>query len=328
MTAIHNVNPDEYRVMEIDPQWRADDESKLGIELMGSKKKFWFRHPSDKQAWLFKTPTVGTGQHWAEKIAFEIARKMHIDAPQVELASYRKDKSDDVVLGSATLSFIESPGGDAEQIKRELVHGNQILRRTDKAYIPKDGFRQSMHTVQRIFGSMIIFKSNEHANESRATLAEYLLLDAVICNTDRHHENWGILRRKVDGGWRGILAPTFDHASSLGHGLQDSGREKSRQGYLQELGIECYVARGHGAVFIDGTAKRAPSPLGVVEWCLQNRDLKQYFHQALGKLADIDDGVAVEIVHKIPHNVMSTVAKEFVCELVAYNLSKLKSFTL
>lgn len=41
------------------------------------------------------------------------------------------------------------------------------------------------------------------------------MLDALVANLDRHHENWGIV---VDpsGLLPTELAPTFDHASSLG----------------------------------------------------------------------------------------------------------------
>ena len=55
---------------------------------MGSKDKFWYRDPDDPHEcdWLFKFPTENTGQHWAEKIAYELARRMHVAAARVELA--------------------------------------------------------------------------------------------------------------------------------------------------------------------------------------------------------------------------------------------------
>ncbi len=67
-------------------------------------------------------------------------------------------------------------------------------------------------------------------------LASYLVLDALIGNTDRHHENWGFLgqvlvnidevseaaRLVKQGGYD--IAPSFDHASSLGRELPDEKR--------------------------------------------------------------------------------------------------------
>ena len=48
----------------------------------------------------------------------------------------------------------------------------------------------------------------------------YLVLDALIGNTDRHEENWAVI---VSESGR-YLAPTFDHASSLGFLLSDPQR--------------------------------------------------------------------------------------------------------
>ena len=50
--------------------------------------------------------------------------------------------------------------------------------------------------------------------------------------SDRHHENWGILRERIATGWLDCLAPTFDHASSLGRELVDDSAGKSRRRLL------------------------------------------------------------------------------------------------
>jgi hypothetical protein len=42
----------------------------------------------------------------------------------------------------------------------------------------------------------------------------------LIGNTDRHHENWGILIELQRNHWRVNVAPSFDHASSLGRELR------------------------------------------------------------------------------------------------------------
>lgn len=40
--------------------------------------------------------------------------------------------------------------------------------------------------------------------------AGLLVFDALVGNTDRHHENWAIVEDT------GLLAPSFDHGASLG----------------------------------------------------------------------------------------------------------------
>ena len=61
------------------------------------------------------------------------------------------------------------------------------------------------------------------SNTQKCLFAGYLVLDAVIGNTDRHHENWGLLLRRTETGWKGQVAPSFDHASSLGEGTPGLG---------------------------------------------------------------------------------------------------------
>ena len=63
--------PDYYPVIEVDPDWAFDPES------MGTKRKFWYSNPAEEESspdWLFKYPRPEIlGEHWAEKIAAEIA---------------------------------------------------------------------------------------------------------------------------------------------------------------------------------------------------------------------------------------------------------------
>lgn len=51
----------------------------------------------------------------------------------------------------------------------------------------------------------------------------YLVLDGLIANTDRHEENWSVIR---DAGGRIRLCASYDHATSLGFNLADAQRER------------------------------------------------------------------------------------------------------
>ncbi len=300
----------EYPIVEVYPQWET------GPEAMGSKEKFWFRKPDDPDGpdWLFKFPKENTGGHWAEKIAYEIARKMRILAPRVELAIYRAADGKPR-RGSITQSFTS---------EYELYHGNQILHSMDADYDPDQKFKQKMHTVQRIFASMDIFASSSFAEKCRVKLAGHLIFDAVIGNVDRHHENWGILRKHVERNWRGHLAPTFDHASSLGRELLDTGDKKSRQRYLDELGIDSYAKRARGAVFVAETAARGPSPLKLIHWCVRESDHRQFFERAFHKLGFPDSEAVRTIVERIPDSWMTPVSRAFAVALLHYNCGRLQ----
>src|SRR5690606_12050768 len=60
------------------------------------------------------------------------------------------------------------------------------------------------------------------AGKAMDWFAGYLILDALISNTDRHQENWAV----IDDGGERWLSPSFDHASSLGFQLTDAERDE------------------------------------------------------------------------------------------------------
>ena len=99
--------PRHYPIVEVQKEWT------LAPEFMGTKDKFWYRSPSQNTDWLFKYPRPNSGEHWAEKIAAEVADLLGVLHAKVELATFEKYR------GSASESFTRG--------ERELTHGNQIL---------------------------------------------------------------------------------------------------------------------------------------------------------------------------------------------------------
>ena len=194
-----------FPIFKVQSEWVLDDEA------MGTKAKFWYRKPGVEVEWLFKYPQENTGQHWAEKIAAEVADLLRVPHARVELAEFEGER------GSVTESFAREG--------RELRHGNEVLAKTVSYYDPGQRFRQSEHSLDNIWSALgRVFLRPESARRAKLRFAEYLMLDALIGNTDRHHENWGLLVRRVGDKFRGFLAPSFDHASSLGRELLDERR--------------------------------------------------------------------------------------------------------
>jgi hypothetical protein len=286
-----------YPIFQIDPPWVLEQEQ------LGTKSKFWFRAVNKDDEfgdsdWLFKYPTEGTGQHWAEKIAYEIAIRMHILAPRVELAVFEGER------GSITENFTNDG--------YELFHGNQLLASLNPGYNPEQRFRQKDHTVEIIFAAIDrIFANQTHREKNKAKIAGYLILDALICNVDRHHENWGILRKITPDGIRGRLAPSYDHASSLGRELQDSETKQNRERYLHELGVAKYIERGRGAVFINAGDKYGPPPMELIKQSMQHAGFAPYFTEALQKIRRVDAVDFERIIEKIPAGWMTATEREF-----------------
>lgn len=285
----------------------------LEQEAMGSKVKFWFRDSKDNPEWLFKYPQANTGQHWAEKIAAEYAAELEIPHAKVELAEF------DGVRGSATESFARDG--------RELYHGNQILAGQVLGYDQSKKFRQTSHTLANIFGAIErSFADAENVVAAKQRIAAYIVLDALIGNTDRHHENWGILVERVSGGRTAMIAPSFDHASSLGRELRDEGTGKCRSRILSENRVGQYSEGAPGAIYGTEQDRRGLSPLALA------RRAASEYRTLFGPLLKGLDKLKVERVHgivqQIPAAWMSDTERQFAIELTCYNLHQLKSIAL
>jgi len=294
---------DLYPIVEIQPEWVLEPEA------LGSKQKFWYRETKEKQDWLFKYPQQKTGQHWAEKIAAEVATCMGVPHAQVELALFQNNR------GSTTKSFIQDGWS--------LFHGNQILAGKVFDYDLSVKYRQSDHTLENIFLALEnIFEQKEDTHGAKCLIADYLVLDATIGNTDRHHENWGILLKQEENSWIGNVAHTFDHASSLGRELLDEGKKKSRLRLLNERQIPAYAEQASGAIYWDKADRFGISPLELIRRAAAK--YPEIFNSAIRKVGQLDRDKLEEIVGCIPEAWMTKLARQFSIALVCYNLEQLR----
>jgi len=288
----------EYRIIEVKPEWIANPED------MGTKDKFWYRSGEETE-WLFKYPRPNTGEHWAEKVAAEIASAAGILHAKTELALHKNER------GSATETFTRDG--------RALYHGNQMLEVIIDGYHRDKRFHQSRHTLDNIWKAVeVFFAEPDGAKKAKQLIASYLLLDALIGNTDRHHENWGVLATRKGDDWRVMLAPSFDHASSLGRELLDSSRERK----MAANQVADYAQRARGAIYWSENDAHGPSPLELVRRAAHK--YPQVFRPAGAKLAKINEGIIRRIVDSIPRDWMSPSARKFAVEFMCYNLNALR----
>ncbi|MYD26761.1 MAG: hypothetical protein F4X08_13210 [Gemmatimonadetes bacterium] len=271
-------------------------------EEMGSKPKFWFnRSESEDELWLFKYHREGRGEHWAEKVASEVAELLNIPHAIVELAVFRQTK------GTATKSFTDR--------YHELIHGNQLLSFIFNEYEPEKVQKQSDHTLFNIWSVLEAVFEQEKSESAKQTFCEYITLDAFIGNTDRHHENWGVLMdfHMVSKS----VAPSYDHASSLGREINDDRRIR----LLEEDRVGRYSEKGRSPIYRSSEDTRGLSPLGVVRTAFN--ESPGSFSAVLQRLDQLDESSLEEIVNRIPDDWMSIHAREFAMGLMLYNREKL-----
>lgn len=277
----------EFPVVGIPADARED------TEQLGSKPKFWVL--LDGRRWLFKEARPGTGEDWAEKAAAEVARAIGVCAATVELAEYAGRR------GCISLNFVDVEAGQA------LVHGNEILAMRATGYDKSKTFRQSDHTLANIEAAIRSLFGPEQADGALTELASYMVLDALIGNTDRHHENWGLLLgvRSGSGASKLSVAPSFDHASSLGRELRDERRAE----LLKENRVGWYVGRGRGGIFRSPDERHGANPLQFVE--IAARAYPSFFRPALERVAGLAPADVHWIVEALPDERASQLAKRF-----------------
>lgn len=291
---------DLYPVVDIPADARED------IEQLGSKPKFWVT--LDQQRWLFKEARPNTGEDWAEKLAAEIAKHIGMRAAEVELATYVGKR------GCISKNFIQTQIGEA------LVHGNEVLAVKIKGYDKTKIAKQSDHTVHNIVGAVSRLVPRPLAERLLLNLAEYMVFDALIGNTDRHHENWGLDLRlgKDPRSFVMGVAPSFDHASSLGRECLDEKATK----LLDEGRVPQYVNAGRGGVYWEPSGNKGANPLALVK--LAADKYPTYFAPALAKICTLTDDDVQQMISRIPTNLASDVSKRLALAIVVYSLSELK----
>ena len=144
----------------------------------------------------------------------------------------------------------------------------------------------------------------------------------IIGNTDRHHENWGVIHpklvRKLRTGSEYMALFRSTMHLRLGRELEDERRAM----LLAENRVGRYSERGRGGIFWSQADRRGPSPATLV--VLATERYPELFRPTLAKLENLLDSSLREIVERIPENWMSPTAREFAVALIRYNLEKMR----
>ncbi|MDJ0554884.1 MAG: HipA domain-containing protein [Microcoleaceae cyanobacterium MO_207.B10] len=277
-------------------------------EQLGTKEKYWYCE--DEINYLYKKARPNTGEAWAEKITSELCELLNLPHAHYELAIWKDN------LGTISPSFVPD--------NNSLILGNQILVKIDESYpeFSSNNYRVSEHTLDIVVeaianNSMPInlplnWKPPEGIETAIETFVGYLLLDAWIGNTDRHHENWGfIMNNSVH------LAPTFDHASSLGRELPDS----QKQNQINNKAVKNYLSKSRSAMYDKIGDKKAMLTLDVFEKAAQKYPQASLIW--LQNLANILAEDTLSLLERIPQNYISEISIEFAQEILTINQNRL-----
>lgn len=281
------------------------------LEQLGTKAKVWYFSENDRKM-LFKEGRPGTGENWAEKVCCEICRLLQIPHAEYDLANWNGRK------GVISPSFVPEDG--------RLILGNELLAKIHTDYEERRRFQARQHTLRRVFAALellqpghpIDWKTPLGIKDATGVFVGYLLLDALVSNQDRHHENWGLIN-SLSYGLR--LVPTFDHASSLGRNETDEIRMERLQSKDSGHGVRHYCGRAKSGLYKATTDKKPMSTIFAFQEAVKiNSAAGRYW---LERLSNLTTGDFEAILTNVPGSEISEPAQLFALKMLETNQNRL-----
>lgn len=290
------------------------------LEPLGTKRKFWFQDDDDSLKKLFKIGRPNTGENWVEVVVAEICQLLNIPHAQYQFAIWNEKE------GTITPSFVPKDF--------RLIHGNELLAKTynlldvtiqypiqkdedNKSYkIREYKLKLVLAIMKAGFLKLPINCKNDKLKSPIDVFIGYIMLDCLISNQDRHHENWSWI---ISPSKEIFLSPTYDHASGLG--CRESDEEKTERLSTQDNGrkVKHFVTRAK-TPFFDNKDKNLKT-IEAFKLCADsNKDIAIYW---LDNLESLDISKVKEIFNKIPEHLISDVSIEFALKILEENKERL-----
>jgi len=291
------------------PIIQLDDNAPELQEQQGNKLKYWLE--KDNRFFLFKIGRPNTGENWAEKVACELCVLLGLPHAHYELAVWMNQKG---VLSETIVPY----GG-------RLVMGNELLAGIHSTYPEQQRRGVQGHTLGRIVALLnkpeILLPINwqppsKAVQNAVDVFLGYLLLDAWIANQDRHHENWAVIHYAEIH-----LAPTYDHAASMGQNESDAKRKELLTTRDRGRHISSYIEKARSAIYLN---KSEQKPLHTLDafWQIATKR-PESAKLWLQRLSDISPEQCQNVFNKIPPSEISEMAIEFAMKLLELNKKRL-----
>lgn len=296
------------------------------FEQLGTKGKFWF----DNSKYLFKAGRQGTGENWAEAVAAKLAAALGLPHATYELAETSialagwDPSPDGLTRGVVTPNFTPEGG--------RLILGNELIVSVSTSATSRAQHRRAQHTVQRLAALLdsapvsvpADWEQPAQIETAGGVMAGYLLLDVLIGNQDRHEENWGFLVRPRPESILLELAPTFDHASSLGRNETDERRAEKLRHNEPAHGMQGYAARALSQ-FYDRNVRRVSTLDAFRELAAHWPAEAKFWIAQLSRINELSFRL---LMNEVPPDWISDVARDFATELLLENRRRLLQLDL
>jgi hypothetical protein len=310
-------NPEE---IEYYPVIDISDQDIDNYEQMGTKSKFWYTDSNTNEEFLFKSIRTEDkngkkierkGEDWAEKVACELAELLGVPHAIYDLATYNGER------GIRSKKFTKQG--------ENMFFGNQLIEHVVNTLNSTLEQGQRSQTVPRV--GLVLEKiiknpplgwdETENIKTALDVFIGYLLLDTLISNQDRHNENWGM----ISLGTQFSLAPSFDHAASLGRNESEATMIERLNTKDEGRRIPTYVSKSKSH-FYHGSKKLKT----LDAFLLLGYNSKKATLEWFSRLRELSDHTIANIIIKIPINIMSDTEKYFCYSVIIANKARLQIY--
>ena len=222
--------PQTYQFISLDPNTAIDAWPVAEEPLTGSRAKNTVYDPETAIGYVFKKPKPGReAQIWSELIASYIGGDLLGWSIQHVAISQRGG-----IFGNL-IGYIYQIDGD------EFTEGWSFCREINENYDVDKGEDHTLPLLLEVGASLE--RDGLPQGEFAAFWARAFAFDSLISNTDRHAENWAVIK---SGDVR-RMAPLYDSATSLGCEIDDASLDANwfdPSGMLKDDVLARYLSRG------------------------------------------------------------------------------------
>ncbi|MFA6807555.1 MAG: HipA domain-containing protein [Eubacteriales bacterium] len=243
--------------------WEVYDGANEGS---GRSEKIWLKDPSNGQIGLFKfKKDFETKDHVSEKLASDLGTLLELPCAYVEIGTYENRKG--------SMSYLINKDNE------ELIEGIGLINQYFPNYSAEEMYDASLNEYYSI---RMLIKAIEGYGLIK-DLVKMLIFDCLIGNSDRHQNNWAIIK-KGDGIYK--FSPLYDNSSSLCCYILEQNLENYLGNDLNRLN-SIVRTKSKSIVRINEKEKKRPTHEEVVTYLSKQYydDVKDFIEQIILKIS-------------------------------------------
>ena len=279
-------------------------------EGSGRSEKIWLESPSGKIG-LFKFPKSGqevgtcTSEHVSEHLAYNLGRILGVPIATVDIGTYEGR------IGCMSYQINEN--------HEELIEAALFITEHHSQYNMEDMIDYETgkyYCLEHVF-------EIASTKEMRYRVIQMMVFDFLIGNSDRHQNNWAIIRKYSTRKHEIFplrISPLYDNGSSLCCYVNENivseclGKDKNRFRALVD-------SKSRSMIRIDGYKKNRPTHMEMVKYLFENYPetsiifrefLDKLNHDTVDKLVDLYDGLVsqnkIKLIKMFLHWKMDTLS--------------------